>query len=320
MELKKINGIDSAVLEVVTGIEEKLFQIKEELAPYKNGVVTAETLEAWLKDRAKLNKERTSYERERKDLTASWKDKLNPIIDAYGKIKVEYDVAIESIDTQTKEFEERRIAEKKAHIKELFDSIPAPDGLEEWITLEEIYDKKWENKNAKEKDIMAAITTAWEKLRADVTTIKLLSSEYESEALEVLKQTKDLQKAFQRIAELNEQEKRIKERLAREEAERKAREEAERKAREEAQQKEEQEEIVIDVSTENRFPFKESQEVSKSIGEDFLFGEPEFGMPEPTNKYKITVQTDHITDKQYSELMRTLTACGLVVLDSEVIS
>lgn len=65
--LKKISGIEKAVNELVAGVTERRAGIENELTPYINGVVTAETLQDWKKDRARLNKEKTALDGERKE-------------------------------------------------------------------------------------------------------------------------------------------------------------------------------------------------------------------------------------------------------------
>lgn len=336
MELKKISGIDTAVAEVVKGLEEVKAGIKADLAPYKNGVVTAETCDAWKKDRTALNKERTGYETERKSIVAGWKEKVQPIVEAYAGIKAEYDEAIGNIDTQLDEFEKKRIAEKRAEIQKAFDEMEKPDGLEDWLTLDAIYAESWDNKSTSMKAIKTAIKARWTQLENAVQTVKDTRSciEYINDGLKVLKETGDVSKALAEVARLERAENLFRERAerearekaerearehqereAREKAEREAREKAEQEAREKAEreaQEAQQEAQVEQVEPKNLYPFGNTETVAKESGE------MPFGMPEPVSKFKLTVVTEEITDAQYEELMRTLTACGLTCVNVEV--
>lgn len=318
-QLSQISGIEKAVTEMTAQVIERREGIVEQLKPYVNGVVTEDTVDAWKKDRARLNKERTAADKERTGLEAAWKDKLKPISDAYKGIKAEYDKAIDSIDKQTKLFEEKRVAEKKELIQRIFTDYQPPETVAGWLTLSDIYDPKWENKTCKDKDILRDIEDAYSKLATDYTTLTLSNSEYEKEGLEVLRATRDLGKAFQKIAEMQEQAKRIREQL--EVEQRRKEEEARRKA--EAEERRKAEELLASKPVEepvlDEFPFDAdpAQEVEKPQEfDDFAFGTPE--VVEETYKYMIMLSTTtEMTAAELEDTKRSLYRLGFNVLSTE---
>lgn len=347
-QLKQISGIEKAVAEMAAEVTGRKKALKHKLAPYVKGVVTEETLDGWKKDRATLNKERTAAEKERTALEASWKDKLKPISEAYKDIKYEYDVAINSIDAQTKIFEEKRLKEKRALINNLFAEYEAPELVAGWLTLADIYDSKWENKTCKDKDILRDIETAYTKLHQDAITLMLSKSEYEKEGLEVLRATRDLGKAFQKIAEMQEQAKRILEQLEAEQ--RRKEEEARRKAEEEQRQKQLEEQRRLEeeqrqkeleeqkklkeeqlnkqleefakqpvevIPVEEDIPVEwEVEKVEPQKEPELAFGTPEF--TEETHKYMIMISTvTELTAAELEDTKRSLYRLGFNVLSTE---
>ncbi len=129
-----------------------------------------------------------------------------------------YDEPINFINGQVQAFEEKRVAEKKKLISEIFQSVPVE--VQEYIPLNRIYNSKWENATYKEKDIRKDVSEITEKILSDLATIQTMDSEAVPKALEQYKDSLSLADA---VAYINDYERQKKEILAREQ-ERKRRE------------------------------------------------------------------------------------------------
>ena len=139
--------------------------------------------------------------------------------------------AIEPMDKQVKEFDEKQKADKKAKALEYFKcSVGKVD-----IAFDEVFSSSWLLTNTSFKSIKSDIDTAISDRKADIETIKAMNSEVEEKAMATYKTTKRLADALRVINDYEAQKRAIleaEERRRREEEERIKREE-ERKAREE---------------------------------------------------------------------------------------
>lgn len=237
--LKQITGIDRAVEEMRAAIEAERHAVEAELQPYINGVVTEDTLQAWKKDRASLNKRMKANESERTGIAAEWTSKLNPITGERKLITDLYKKAINNIDSQTKEFEAMRKKMRLEEVRKIWDETEKPGEIADWLTFDDVFNSKWLNSSTSDKSIREEIKTAFDSLLMSYSTIKGMNHDYEEEGLKELRRTHLLSDAVIKMNNLQQQAQIIEERRkAREEAERKAREEAERKAKEEAEEAE----------------------------------------------------------------------------------
>ena len=110
------------------------------------------------------------------------------------------DKPISVIDEQVKLFEDKRKEEKLEKIKEFWESAEHP----EWLTCKQIFDQRWLNASISLKNVQESITERLAQIDADVNTIANLP-EFSFEALEVYKQSIDLNRAIaegQRLADI----------------------------------------------------------------------------------------------------------------------
>lgn len=97
---------------------------------------------------------------------------------------------IELISQQTKEYEDKRIEQKKEEIQKVYDNCI--EGMQEYLPLSRIYSKTWENKGTSIKKIKEAIETLVDNAKMSVETIKNMHSDAEQKALDTFKKTLDL--------------------------------------------------------------------------------------------------------------------------------
>lgn len=201
--------------------------INARLAEYEGAVFTEDSRVMAKKEVASLRAEKKNLmdnlREAKRTYMAPW-DAFEPRAKALISL---YDKPIELIDGQVKAFEEKRIAEKRELIRQVYRELAGD--VADIIPLKKIYSPKWENAGTREKAIREEIGNAAVNARQALETIHGMHSEAEEEALQVYRDTLNLSDA---VAHINSYERQKQEILARE-AERRHREELERIRREE---------------------------------------------------------------------------------------
>ena len=179
---------------VVINYDELKAGLTTALADYKGRIYTEDTVGEAKKDKAKLNNLKKALSDERisrkKDFMKPFETFEEQVKDLCGMI----DEATSGIDSQLEIYEQNRITEKKEAIKSMFSEIASGYDID-FITLEKIYNPKWENKTATDKAIATEITAVFDKAINDLAIIGKLPS-YAFEATEVYKSTLDLNQAI----------------------------------------------------------------------------------------------------------------------------
>lgn len=235
-ELKGVSGIETAVNALVSDVTSRASEMIVKAKELSAIVTTEDNLADRKKDRAEINKMAAGLDRERKDIEKGWKGYLAPLTDAYKKAFEDLNAEIKTIDRGLDEFEQARIAERNAKINEIFGLIEKPSEIADWIALSDIFNKKWLNISYTEKQIRKDIEDEFANLKFSYDTVISLNHKYQEDGLQVLRDSKDLQRAIAKMTALADQERIIEERRKAEEerkAAEKARLEAEKKAEEE---------------------------------------------------------------------------------------
>ena len=206
---------------VVFNYEELKAGLTTALADYKDRVYDETMIAEAKSDTAKLNKLKKALSDERvsrkKDFMKPFETFEEQVKELCGMI----DEATSGIKAQLDAYEQKRIEEKRTAIREMFSEIAAEYDCLDFITLEKIYNPKWENKTATDKAIATEITEVFEKAVKDLEIINKMPS-CSFEAKECYKTTLDLNRALaegERMAQVQE--------AKRQEALRKAQEEIE---------------------------------------------------------------------------------------------
>lgn len=167
-------------------------EITEKAALYKNMVYTEDQIPDAKKDRATLNKFNDALSAER---IAIKKECLKPYEDFEAKVKELTGIvseAITNIDRQVKEVEEKTKAKKLETIKEYFAMCLHP----EWLKFEQIFDSKWLNASVTLKKAQEEMTAKLEQIDVNISTLQILPK-FSFEAIEVYKESLDINKAMQ---------------------------------------------------------------------------------------------------------------------------
>ena len=197
---------------------------------------------------ASLRKMKDALESRRKEVKVEW---LKPYEEFETQVKELVNLInqpISLIDTQIKEMEKRRKEEKRGKICEFFGDI-ASDILE-YVSLDKIYDSRWENASVSEKAWKADISNAVQKVRNDIDVIKMNPSDAVPQALETYKTSMNLGMSLAVISSYERQKEDI---LKRQEEKKRAEEEQKRKQEEERIRKEEREKIAAQQAANDKF-------------------------------------------------------------------
>lgn len=211
MEFKIINPTeDSGFLQSIEfNFDELKTELTKRLKKYEGLTYTEETLKEAKADKAGLNKFKEAIETRRKEVK---KLCLKPYEDFEAKVKELVkliDEPINAIDTQLKDFEDKRISAKLVDIVDMYNSIF--EGWTEVIKLETIFNEKWKNSTYNIKNIQTELSTIFEKTKAELQTLNdmNLNSDIRVKVTDVYLSTLDFSKAIQEKNHLEESQKRL---------------------------------------------------------------------------------------------------------------
>lgn len=195
-----------------------------ELDTYKKMVFTEDSKKDAKDTVAYLRKFNKALDDKRKEVKKAYMAPCDAFEAKVNELKKQVDEPINFINQQIEEFERKRVEEKRALIKEIYTGIAAEHAeAAEYLPLQKIYDKRWENATTTKKAITETITERMTSVETDLATIRSMESEYEDKGIERYKATLELSVA---IATMNQFQKQ-KEEILRREKEREERIEAE---------------------------------------------------------------------------------------------
>jgi hypothetical protein len=231
-ELQVVVEQKSAIISA--NFEELKTQLHTALEEYKGLTYTEDTVAIARTDVANLRKLVKAIEEKRKEVKKAHMIPYEEFEDKAKELVKIINDTIEPIEKQIADYSEKKKEEKKAKIKEYFDSVI---GDITFLSFDDVFNPKWiSNVSTSMKSIKEEIYARIEHVKEDIKAIEDTGSDAVHNALSVYRSTKDLARAMQII---NQYEKNKAEVLAREEA--RKREEEQRRALEEQRRKEEEE-------------------------------------------------------------------------------
>lgn len=180
--------------------EELKQEITAKAALYKNMVYTDDSIKEAKADKAALNKFITALEDKRKEVKKQCLEPYNLFEQQMKELVAIVDEPVKLIDSQVKAYEDKKKADKLEKIKEFWESTEH----HEWLQCNRIFDQRWLNATFSMNKVQEAITERLEQIKADLATLEALP-EFSFEAVEVYKQTLDINKAIsegQRLADI----------------------------------------------------------------------------------------------------------------------
>lgn len=209
IEIKKI---------VLPKLEIKDYEMLKKLAEkdvekYKKYLVTEKTLDSDIKKRAELRKIAKSINDKRLEIERAISEPIKSFKNDCDYLKKLYENSADMIDTQVKVFEEKQKEEKKEKCIEIYNQ--EIQEFEDNISFEQVFNVKWLNKGTKMTEIETEIKTIVSNARQALETIKSLNSEFELELLNTYFETLDVSKAVLKNNQLQEQARKMKETVER---------------------------------------------------------------------------------------------------------
>lgn len=255
-----MNELQIVVQQVPGTIEMNFSEVKDALAEkmslYKDAKFSEEYKVQAKKEVAALRKIRKAIDDKRKEVKEQCMIPYKEFEEKAKELILLIDEPICLIDKQIKVMEERRIAERKVKIEEIYAEFVGD--MSEYLSLERIYNKKWENASTTLTSVKKEIEETISSARTSVFAIKTMVSDAVPEALRRYKNDLNLSAALTYINQYEAQKSEI---LRKEEEQRKKEEEEKRKREEEHIREQERSRI----EEENRIRKEEREEVEKEL-------------------------------------------------------
>ena len=260
-EIRMITDLDKAVPQSIDfNFEEVKAWLSENLAVYRNMVVTEDAIAAAKTDKAKIRKISSAISEQRIAVKKRYLEPYQVFEANMKELSGMCDEASKNIDDQLKKFEEQRKAQKRNDLLAFYQTQNAPA----WLTFERIENPRWMNVTFSMDEAQKEITEKVNAVNADVESISGFDAEFADEMLLEYRKTLNVSGAIQRGNELRrmkqERERRRAEQEAAEKARTAEREEAERRraeaaiaakqAREAAEMAEQAEELTQEPAVE----------------------------------------------------------------------
>lgn len=198
--------------------EELKTALQEKAKTYEMMVYTDDQIKEAKADRAALNKLKTALNDERIRREREYMEPFNDFKLKINQIIAIIDKPVYVIDKQVKEYEENQKKKKREEIEKIWAET---EGKPEWLTLEQIFDKKWLNASVSLKICKDEIAMIVNEINVDLSTLSNLK-EFGFEACEVYKTTLDVNKAInegKRLADIQAKKKAEEEERKKQEAE-----------------------------------------------------------------------------------------------------
>ena len=160
--------------------------LRNQMQAYEELEVTEANLAERKKDVTTLRKIRDAVETERKNTKNRFQAPLKEFEAKVKNLTAILDEQINRIDGQIKEFDRKRVEEKQAHIKDLYDANIGEYAL--YLPLSVLKSSKWDLKTYADNAIISDIQTAKLKVMADIQAIQALGSEIEDQLFKCYRQ------------------------------------------------------------------------------------------------------------------------------------
>lgn len=229
-EIRMITDLDKAVPQSLDfNFEEVKAWLGENLAAYRNMVVTEDGIAAAKSDKAKIRKISSAISEQRIAVKKRYLEPYNAFEANMKELSGMCDEASKNIDDQLKKFEEQRKAQKRNDLLAFYQTQNAPA----WLTFERIENPRWMNVTFSMDEAQKEITEKVNAVNADVESISGFDAEFADEMLLEYRKTLNVSGAIQRGNELR----RMKQERERRRAEQEAAEKARTAEREEAERR-----------------------------------------------------------------------------------
>lgn len=274
-------------------------QLSKKMDEYNGLVFTEDKKKDAKAELAELRKYKKAVNDRKSEVKKAYMEPYNQFEAKVKKLIELIDEPINYIDGQVKEFEEKRIREKRAEIKKIYEEI-VPEDLQDYIPLECIYGTKWDNAGTTMKSIKQEIMDAVSKAESDISVIKGMNSDKVEDALNLYMSTRNLVTAVKFINDYEARKREILDRQAKVKEEREAalkQEEIDRIRKEERER----------IAKEDRI----KQDAKKEAVEELKTVDEQAARPLSSADSKKVIYTVVATDDELQEIEMALTSLGV---------
>ena len=219
--------------EITANFDDIKQELENMMTAYEGLEVTEESAKERKEDCAALRKMVKAIEDKRKEVKKTYTEPLDDFEAKCKELTGVINEKITTIDSGLKVLEQKRIAEKKKHIEEIYKG--AVGEYAEFLPLDKIYNARWDNKTCSDNEITSDIQQMVLQVKLDLQAIKGLQSRYENQLIGAYK-IGGITCAMAKHADFTEAEKAM-ERERHEQELEKARREAEAKKTEQPEEK-----------------------------------------------------------------------------------
>lgn len=209
MEFVMGNSLETLPKTIDFNFEDLKTELGRSLSYYNGLVVTEDDIKSAKDDRAKLNKLREALENKRKEVK---KECMAPYTDFENKVKELVgliDKPILAIDTQLKDYEDKRRASKRADILAVYEDTVGE--LRALLPFDKLWRDEWYNTGVSMKKIREAIVAAENKTASDLEVLSTVESEFAEPVKLKYLEALDLNAALSERARLQQQAARLRE-------------------------------------------------------------------------------------------------------------
>lgn len=294
--------VNHGKLEIKANFEEIEKQIEAKTHEYDGVVFTEDQKTAAKKSVTDLRKSKKSVEDTLKETKKIWLEPFEIFSDRVKALAKKFDEPIDYINAQVDAFESKRIEQREADIKELYDA--SIGDMADFLPLHMIKSEKWTNASVNPKTIGKEMADAISSARAGKTAIECMNSDAKEAAMNLFKATLDLPKALDHINRYEAQKAEI---LKREEANRKAEEERKLQAEIERARSDERRRIADEERIKREAEAATRAEVKEEIASVDEVAAAPLTMPESRK----AVYTVVGTDEELQDLEKAMVSLGL---------
>ena len=157
---------------------------------------------------ADLRKMKATIEDKRKEIKKSCLEPYNVLEKKCKELTAMIDKTTDGIGQQLNAYEAERQARKREQIEKAFNTLVSGK-LEGYVTLDEIFDKKWLNATVTIGSITEVMSLTLATYTDQLETIRKMPEDVQQAVLPIWKATKDMTAVTGKVAEYNEQKARI---------------------------------------------------------------------------------------------------------------
>lgn len=198
--------------EIQDNFDEVKNNLQAQLSAYKGIAFTEDTKKDAKETVANLRKDKKALQDKVKAVKSEYMKPFEEFNAKAMELIGLYDEPINYINEQVAEFEEKRKAEKREQIQNIYHEMVPEAEWQEVIPLAKIANPKWENATATVKSIKEEIMKYKENAKTAYTAIKAMASDKEEEALEMYKRTLNLNECMDYLNRYEQQKKEVLER------------------------------------------------------------------------------------------------------------